>query len=148
MNEQTALKTNPLIETLIDVGKGEELTYLEGYIGPSDSGVVRLYGNLNLTYYADIPREDILHARNIPGDTNGLTQVFMTLNTKIRLYSTRNQKSGSVLAKAIHPNEPDLDFCLVQCAMDHDVPSDSYDKCAEGCEGKFPINKIGLFAQR
>jgi len=138
MYDQSLLEPNSLISTLVEVGKGEELTYLEGYIGPSESGIVRLYGDLNMTYYADIPQEYILHARNVRCNSNSLVQVFIAPSTKVRLYTTRLKKTKTVMAKRLNSNVEDLNWCLIKCFMDHDDTSDAYEKCAQTCEGDHP----------
>jgi hypothetical protein len=57
------LAPNPLITELLRAAPdGEEIVRFSGYVGPSTPETVRLYENLSLSRYLEIPRSAILHS--------------------------------------------------------------------------------------
>jgi hypothetical protein len=72
------IEPHPLVEALVpDAGKPpERTTKMHGYPGASPSaGATRLWLDLDLTSYADVPDEAILYSRTLPDDEGTLLWV-------------------------------------------------------------------------
>jgi hypothetical protein len=52
---------NPIVEKLIKGAGGESIAILRGFVGPSVPSVTRLYCDLSLARYVDIPSASVLH---------------------------------------------------------------------------------------
>ena len=61
-----ALTPNPLVERTLKSTEGNGvIVVLEGYVGPSSEDVVRLYDDLTLARYHDIPRSDVVEVSRL-----------------------------------------------------------------------------------
>jgi hypothetical protein len=73
---------NPLVEELT---KNESLAVpLVGYVGPSEAGVVRLYRDLSLRRYVEIPASEIIRVRQDEKDPEGLCTVLFNSSAKLK----------------------------------------------------------------
>jgi hypothetical protein len=135
MHEQETLKVNSVVESLASAAEDAGLARLEGYVGPSDSETIRLYGTLDMTYFADIPRDAILHAQQVPGRSDGSVQVFMRPETEIRVHLTRDERSGGITRSAGSVWLPveDVNFCIIICWQKHDPNTPEEQKCIDEC---------------
>jgi hypothetical protein len=57
---QQTLAPNRVVEELLRASPNELTIELSGYVGPSDPGTVRLYKDLSLSSYFDIPKDAIV----------------------------------------------------------------------------------------
>jgi hypothetical protein len=59
---------HPLVQALVkNLAEPPDLTLINGYIGPSgDDANVRLYRNLRMNVWLDIPRDKIVHTDHVP----------------------------------------------------------------------------------
>jgi len=79
--------------------KKEGLTFVtSGYIGEANERVVRLYFDLSLETYADIPRAAVLDAKPIKGDMHERAELMVMGNSDIQLVhqQTRTVKAGEL----------------------------------------------------
>jgi hypothetical protein len=139
MNDESALKENPLVEELIGSTKGAEVVRFEGYVGASGSESVRLYGDLTLSYFADIPRDAIVHSQRIAGQPDGIVRLFLNADARIRLFTShgKGSKGVTVAARRANMSPEDVNMCIIGCWIDH--PSEpAQTKCTNDCMAKMP----------
>jgi hypothetical protein len=136
MPKRSALEADPLVESLASAAERDSgVACLEGYVGSSDRETIRLYGTLNLTYFADIPRDAILDARYLPGRSDGSVQVFMRPDSEIRLHRAHDEQGRGVTisARRVQGDIADANMCIIGCWIDHPAGSAAEAKCIRDC---------------
>lgn len=72
------ISTSPLVEQLLRAAPdGEQLVELSGYVGLSTPEMVRLYRNLSLSSYLEIPRTAIVHSVQEGDPKRGQTRLYV-----------------------------------------------------------------------
>src|SRR5436189_243811 len=75
---------NPLVEQLMRAApQGEKLVELRGYVGTSTPDTVRLYADLSLSRYFDIPRSAIVHLVQEGDPKTGPVKIYLHGSTAI-----------------------------------------------------------------
>lgn len=83
--KQLEIPTSSYVNKLADA-KREGLTFLtRGYIGSVDDKVVRMYLDLSLETYVDIPRSAVVHAQTIKDDMHERSELMVMGTSDIQL---------------------------------------------------------------
>ncbi len=88
-NKRSKPKTDPVIAKLSERASGEGVAELQGYVGPSEDEVIRLYGSRQMSSYVDIPMTAVLHIVE-PEIENEPTAIYTLASTQIRYTSVRS----------------------------------------------------------
>lgn len=124
--EQKRLEVNPLVAKLLESAEGEPITSLEGYIGPSEEAKIRLYTDLQLNEYIDLPEEAVLHAEE-PDQAEGRVRLWLRADARVQIISTRTTSaqaarlsiggigSGPSLGGGFFPFPLPSYDCLLKC---------------------------------
>jgi hypothetical protein len=110
-----ALKVNPLIAKLAGATSGGAVE-LQGYVGPSEAGTVRLYRSLAMDSYVDIPREAILDAADVESDSEGRVRLYVQGTSELKEVSISSVRAPSSLA-ASRSRGLDLSFARAVAAQ-------------------------------
>ncbi len=103
MSDDKKLKVNPIIEKLSEVAGRDSAVELQGYVGPSEPNVIRLYRSLSMTHYVEIPKDAILHAVETKDDDTGQVKLFVAGSTQMQAVSVEYRP---VLAADFHKAVP------------------------------------------
>ena len=76
-------KVDPVIAKLSEQANGSPVAELQGYVGPSEDDVVRLYGSRQMNSYVDIPTTAVLHIVE-PENENKPTVIYTLASTRVR----------------------------------------------------------------
>ena len=90
-NNRSKPKTDPVIAKLSERASGEGVAELQGYVGPSEDEVIRLYGSREMISYVDIPMTAVLHIVE-PENENEPTVIYTLSSTEVRFTSVRSAK--------------------------------------------------------
>lgn len=82
-------KVHPVVEKLVKAAGDDSVAQLEGYVGPSRGDTVRLYLTLELTSYADIPRDALLHVEEL-SEAGGRVRAHLLGSREIQLVARRS----------------------------------------------------------
>lgn len=88
---------HPLIRELIPHGPGGVVS-LAGYIGPSDRGVLRLYADLGLRTYVELPLDSVVRVVPDREDRNGPSVVLFRTEAEVTYTQTATMRVDQVLA--------------------------------------------------
>jgi hypothetical protein len=77
-------KVNSLIAALLETEKEDMAVTLEGYVGPSNSSTLRLYLDLGVTHYIDVPDESVLQIEDLHESGDGRVRVWVKGSSEIR----------------------------------------------------------------
>lgn len=83
-NFDRELKPGPIIKKLEEALKQDQVIELEGYVGSSVEGTLRLYKNLDLEHYVEVSKENIIASIEISNDDLGYVKVFIPASAKVR----------------------------------------------------------------
>lgn len=79
-----SIPTHPIVEQLLQKSKQDSaIVELQGYVGPSTPDAVRLYSDLSLSRYWEIPRSDILHEVQGSNPTKDPTTLYVKSSTMV-----------------------------------------------------------------
>jgi hypothetical protein len=86
---------SPIVETLLKASGGRPVWLLTGYIGPSTEDVLRLYQDLTLGEYFEIPKEAVIHV--VAEAEAGKTDVYVLVGTEITAFHvcSRSFRAGT-----------------------------------------------------
>lgn len=87
--KKAELKVNPIVAKLLKADGQDSIVEIEGYVGSVEEGTVRLYKNLGLSEYVEVPEDSILHTINIPDDKGGRVKVYIEASTEVVSVSIR-----------------------------------------------------------
>jgi hypothetical protein len=124
--QQTSITTNAIVEQLLRDAGGEQIVELSGYVGPSTPETIRLYQDLSLIRYLEIPRAEIIHSLQQGDPKFGPTKIYVRGTAKILV---AKRQSASTFARLERLEEHP---CTVVCdACEHGVHSacPSCDRC-------------------
>ena len=83
--KQQEIPVSSFVSKLADAKK-ENLTFLtRGYVGSVDDKVVRMYLDLSLETYVDIPRSAVVHAQPVKDDLHERSELMVMGSSDIRL---------------------------------------------------------------
>jgi hypothetical protein len=84
--QEPQLKINPTIAKLVEIARADEIVALEGFVGPSDPDFVRLYFDLELSGYLEVPKKAIKHAEELDKEKGekGPVRVYVPASTMVR----------------------------------------------------------------
>jgi hypothetical protein len=121
-----SLEPNPLITGAIQHNSPTSLAKIKGFIGTSEAAdTVRIYRDLSLTTFFDIPRKAVVHSTQTPGDLTAEVTVMVPGDTIITL-GAKGQATGlvSTLAGSLGGRKSGLTFnndpsdqCLATCIL-------------------------------
>jgi hypothetical protein len=137
-NDYKKPKVNPLVAKFLDIAKDETVVQIEGYVGPSETSMLRLYRSLDLSEYMDVPEAGILHFKELSEGSDGLVRVWVRGSAKVRFVSVNRvvmeaaqlKAAGSLMGRPgfIPPlpplPPPPIGPCLLECQR-------VYDHCIE-----------------
>ena len=78
------LEPKPIIKKLEEALKRDSVVHLEGYVGSSVEGTLRLYRTLNLESYVEVSKEEVIACVEIPNDNCGRVKVFIPASTMVK----------------------------------------------------------------
>ena len=78
------LEPKPIIKKLEEALKRDSVVHLEGYVGSSVEGTLRLYRTLNLESYVEVPKKEVIACVEIPNDNFGRVKVFIPASTMVK----------------------------------------------------------------
>lgn len=78
------LEPKPIIKKLEEALRQDSVVHLEGYVGSSVEGTLRLYKSLNLENYIEVSKEEVIACVEISNDNFGRVQVFIPASTKVK----------------------------------------------------------------
>ena len=87
--ERSNPKPDPLIAKLSERANGEPVAELQGYVGPSEDEVIRLYESRQMITYVDIPKTAVLHIVE-PENENEPTAIYTLASTRVRFTTVRS----------------------------------------------------------
>ena len=94
-NNQQQIPVSSFVSKLADAKK-KDLTFLtRGYVGSVDDSNVRMYLDLSLETYVDIPRSAVVHAQLIKDDQHERSELMVMGSSDIRLV---HQQSHTIKA--------------------------------------------------
>jgi hypothetical protein len=85
------LKVNPFVERLLEAREAGPVYVTRGYVGAVDDQSVRLYLDLELETYADIPRDAVIEASQIEDSRYERAELVVDGSHDIRLVHTNRQ---------------------------------------------------------
>lgn len=120
--QSPSLEPNPIITGVTQGGKTPtSLSEIKGYIGVSESAAtVRVYRDLSLTTFYDIPRAAVVHSSQKPGDLSAEVTVLVPGDTIITFGATGAAKTLTSLLAGNAGGRPigaARGFCLEQCLL-------------------------------
>jgi hypothetical protein len=89
---------NPLVEDLLK--REARAVSLRGYVGPAESGRVRLYSDLSLTRFVEIPDDAIVHVRQARNDPEARRTVVFDGSTRVRYVQETILRVEDAIAQA------------------------------------------------
>lgn len=93
--KQAGIPVSSFVSKLAQAKK-DGLTFItSGYIGAADDKVVRMYFDLSLETYVDIPRDAVLHAQPITDDMHERAELMVAGNSDVNLV---HQQSRTIKA--------------------------------------------------
>jgi hypothetical protein len=106
-----ALKVNPLLAKLAARAGQSRIVEMEGYIGPADTGVVRLYGSLSMDSYTEIPKDGVIEAIECADSKDGRVKLYVADTTEVTEVSVtrgRAEALSAALQGRMYPSSPRL----------------------------------------
>jgi len=97
------LSVNPILDALATKGSGK-VVELRGFVGPSDSTVVRLYESLEMVSYLEIPKSEVLHAVADPKSANGAIKLYVRGNTELLSVSSQQIRADARMSTGLRTN--------------------------------------------
>jgi hypothetical protein len=84
--QELQLKVNPTVAKLAEIGRQEEIVSLEGFVGPSEPDFVRLYFDLELSGYLEVPKRAVKHAEELDKEKRekGPVRIYVPASTMVR----------------------------------------------------------------
>ena len=64
---------NPLVSEMLAAGK-DQTTSIEGFVGKVEAGMVRIYANLGLNHYIEVPEAGVVMPRSVPSKRPSLSE--------------------------------------------------------------------------
>jgi len=103
--KQQEIPISSFVGKLADAKK-TGLTFLtRGYVGSVDDSVVRMYLDLSLETYVDIPRSAVMHAQLVKDDLHERSELMVMGNTDIQLV---HQQAHTIRANDLQQAMDDL----------------------------------------
>jgi hypothetical protein len=107
------LPFSPFVSKLVAAKRSGPVLVTRGYLGEGDKDLVRLYFDLSLETYAEIPRSAVMHAEAVTGSPHQRAELIVDARQDIRVVSVieRTLKAADIQeamdhAKA-HKTAPD-----------------------------------------
>jgi hypothetical protein len=91
-------RVNPLVRELLSVGGGKVVA-LGGFLGPATEGHVRVYANLGLGTYVELPESDVVRVVDAERPSDPST-VFFRRDAEITYVQTATMRADEALAAA------------------------------------------------
>lgn len=90
-------EVHPLVRELLPHGVGGAVS-LTGYVGPSDRGTLRLYADLSLRTYVEIPLASVVRVVPDRENRNGPSVVLFRTDAEVTYAQTATMRVDQVLA--------------------------------------------------
>jgi|GEM_PF-5146406 len=90
------LKPKPVIERLEEALKQDLVVCLEGYVGSSDCDTLRLYKDLSLENYVEVPKKEIIDCVESPNDNFGYVKVFIPASVNVQTWSQSHTPASAL----------------------------------------------------
>lgn len=81
------LPVSPFVSKLLEAKQDGPVFVTRGYLGGGDEKVVRLYFDLSLETYAEIPRSAVLHADAVAGSAHQRAELIVDATKEVRVVS-------------------------------------------------------------
>ena len=85
------LPVSPFVSKLLAAKQSGPVFVTRGYIGAADEKVVRLYFDLSLDTYAEIPRSAVLHADMVPGSAHQRAELIVDGTKELKVVSVHER---------------------------------------------------------
>ena len=85
------LPVSPFVSKLLAAKQSGPVFVTRGYIGAADEKVVRLYFDLSLDTYAEIPRSAVLHADMVPGSAHQRAELIVDGTKEVKVVSVHER---------------------------------------------------------
>ncbi|MGE4163031.1 MAG: hypothetical protein AB7G23_14995 [Vicinamibacterales bacterium] len=85
MPQQPEIPVSTFVSRLGELKRNRSVFRTSGYVAAVDKETVRMYFNLSLTSYADIPRASVLHAQLIKDDAHERAELIVDSATPIAI---------------------------------------------------------------
>jgi hypothetical protein len=85
------LPVSPFVSKLLAAKKSGPAFATRGYIGAADDKVVRLYFDLSLDSYVEIPRSAVLHADVVPGSAHQRAELIVDGAQELKMVSVHER---------------------------------------------------------
>jgi len=89
-------KVNPLVKELLTT-EGQPLE-LSGFVGPAEKGWIRLYSDLGLGRYVEIPEQGVLRVREDASDPEGVSTLLIQSTAELRYVTTATLRPEDAVA--------------------------------------------------
>jgi hypothetical protein len=86
-DKEEKLAIHPLIEA--QEPKGEPTIEFRGFLGTADEETLRLYSDLSMSSYVDIPKGGVVYVEQDPSGETGKLRAFVRTDQKVREVNTR-----------------------------------------------------------
>jgi hypothetical protein len=97
----SSIVPNPLVEQMLRAAPdGEQIVELKGYVGPSTADTVRLYADLMLSRYIEIPRNAIVNMVQEGDPKTGLVKLYVRSSATVVVASRFSVNAGSLSLRA------------------------------------------------
>ena len=80
-------KPHPIVEKLEEISEKDSVVRFEGYVGSRKGNMVRLYSDLTVRSYIDIPAGDVICFSESPERRGGRTRLYVTGSSQVRRVS-------------------------------------------------------------
>ena len=91
-------QVNPLVRELLSAGGGKVIS-IGGFLGPAPEGRVRVYANLGLGTYVELPEPDVVRVVDAESPSDPST-VFFRRNAEITYVQTATMRADDILSAA------------------------------------------------
>jgi len=92
-------RVNPLVRELLSAGDGGKVLTIGGFLGPATEGRVRLYANLGLRTYIELPESEVVRVVDAEKPTDPST-VFFRGDAEITYVQTATMRADEAVAAA------------------------------------------------
>lgn len=93
----SSIAPNPLVEQMLRaVPEAERIVELRGYVGPSTAETVRLYGDLTLSRYFEIPRNAIVNMVQEGDPKTGPVKLYVRSSATVVVASRFSVSAGAL----------------------------------------------------
>jgi hypothetical protein len=91
-------RVNPLVRELLSAGGGKVVA-IGGFLGPASEGRVRVYANLGLATYVELPEDEVVRVVDAETPSDPST-VYFRRDAEVTYVQTATMRAGEAIAAA------------------------------------------------